>query len=132
MKSTIILLLALAVLNSCSDEKKEPPLTEVGHESVGESIDPVQTDSAVRNTDTYHTIVIRQMEFSPAELRVNKGDTVAWINQDITEHDITELNEEKWSSSKLPAGTRWSMVVSEAADYYCSIHVVMKGKLIIE
>ncbi|MEQ8532127.1 MAG: hypothetical protein RIB86_09755, partial [Imperialibacter sp.] len=70
--------------------------------------------------------------YLPSTLLVNKGDTVAWINQNITEHDITELSKEKWSSSKLPAGTRWSMVVSEAADYYCSIHVVMKGKLIIE
>ena len=32
----------------------------------------------------------------------------------------------------IAMGGSWSMVVTEGADYYCSIHVVMKGKLTVE
>ncbi len=72
------------------------------------------------------------MKFEPKELRLTKGDTVFWINNDITDHDVTEETEKIWTSSKMPAGKSWSMIVNESADYFCSIHVIMKGKLIVE
>jgi plastocyanin len=72
------------------------------------------------------------MKFEPAELKLHKGDTVLWINKDITEHDITEEVGKKWSSSKIPVNKSWYKVVKESADYFCSIHVVMKGKLLVE
>ena len=71
------------------------------------------------------------MKFQPAELTVNKGDTVIWINKDIVPHDITEINR-AWASPLLNTGDTWEKVVTESASYFCSIHVVMKGKLIVK
>lgn len=79
-----------------------------------------------------HTIEIKQMRFEPAELIVQKGDTVVWVNHDIVPHDVTEESTKSWSSSLMPVGKSWRLVVTHSADYYCSIHVVMKGKLVIE
>jgi plastocyanin len=79
-----------------------------------------------------HTVEIRQMKFQPAELVLQKGDTVVWINNDIVAHDVTEEPGKTWTSSLLPVGESWRLVVNESADYYCSIHVVMKGKLIVQ
>ena len=79
-----------------------------------------------------HTVEIRQMKFQPAELVVQKGDTVVWINNDIVTHDVTEEPGKTWTSSVIPVGGSWSMVVNQSADYYCSIHVVMKGKLVVQ
>ena len=79
-----------------------------------------------------HTVEIKQMKFQPAELMVQKGDTVVWINNDIVTHDVTEEPGKAWTSSLIPAGQSWSLVVTQSADYYCSIHVVMKGKLIVQ
>jgi plastocyanin len=79
-----------------------------------------------------HTVEIKQMKFQPAELIVQKGDTVVWINNDIVAHDVTEETNKAWTSSLLPVGNSWSLVATESADYYCSIHVVMKGKLIVQ
>ena len=79
-----------------------------------------------------HTVEIKQMKFQPAELIVQKGDTVLWINNDLVPHDVTEESKKAWTSSLMPAGASWSMVVNESANYYCSIHVVMKGKLVVQ
>ena len=79
-----------------------------------------------------HVVEIKAMKFQPAELVVGNGDTVVWVNRDIVAHDVTEQPGKAWSSSIMPAGTSWSLVVIQSADYYCSIHVVMKGKLIVQ
>jgi plastocyanin len=79
-----------------------------------------------------HTVEIKQMQFQPAELTVQKGDTVVWINKDIVAHDVTEESNKAWTSSILPSGKSWSMVATQSSNYYCSIHVVMKGKLIVQ
>lgn len=79
-----------------------------------------------------HTVEIKQMKFQPEELTVQKGDTVVWINNDIVPHDVTEASKKAWTSSLMPVGAPWSLIVNESADYYCSIHVSMKGKLIVQ
>src|SRR4026208_2089574 len=79
-----------------------------------------------------YTVEIRGMKFQPAELVVRKGDTVVWVNKDIVAHDVTEEPGKAWSSSTLVPGQSWSLIVTQSANYYCSIHVVMKGKLTME
>lgn len=79
-----------------------------------------------------YTIEIYQMKFQPAILTVHKGDTVEWVNKDIVAHDVTQVPNNLWSSSNLPSGKSWKMAVEETDDYYCSIHVVMVGKLIVK
>ena len=79
-----------------------------------------------------YVIEIKQMQFQPALLKVHAGDTIEWVNHDFVTHDVTEETHKDWSSSPLAAGASWRMVANKNADYYCSIHQVMKGKLVIE
>jgi plastocyanin len=79
-----------------------------------------------------YNVEIKQMQFQPALLTLQKGDTVVWINRDIVAHDVTEEPNKAWTSSVMSPGKSWSLVVTQSADYYCSIHVVMKGKLLVE
>ena len=107
LKNSIITLCIILILNGCATE-------------------PVVSIPKV------HTVEIKQMKFQPAELIIQKGDTVVWINNDIVAHDVTEESNKAWTSSLMPVGRSWSLVVNQNADYYCSIHVVMKGKLIVQ
>src|SRR5690349_268713 len=79
-----------------------------------------------------HTVEIRAMKFQPAELLVKKGDTVIFVNQDILVHDVTEEKPKGWKSQPLATGQSYRMVVNESSNYYCSIHPVMKGKLLTD
>lgn len=85
-----------------------------------------------KTTPKIHTVEIKEMKFQPAELKVQKGDTVVWINQDLVAHDITEEVRKAWTSSVIPSGKSWRMVVKQSANYFCSIHPVMKGKIIVQ
>ncbi|MFA5297301.1 MAG: plastocyanin/azurin family copper-binding protein [Lutibacter sp.] len=78
-----------------------------------------------------HVVEIKDMKFQPAELNVHKGDTVIWINKDIVAHDVTEDNK-AWASPPLTTDAIWKNVITKSDSYYCSIHVVMKGKLTVE
>jgi len=89
-------------------------------------------NNTTNNIPKTHTIEIKQMRFQPAELIVQKGDTVIWLNNDIVDHDVTEESSKAWTSSLIPPGKSWRSVVNQNADYYCSIHVVMKGKIRVE
>ncbi len=79
-----------------------------------------------------HSVEITQMKFYPAELRVKKGDKVVFVNHDLVTHDITEESKKVWSSSPLVTDQTWILVVTESVNYFCSIHPVMKGKIIVE
>ena len=79
-----------------------------------------------------YNVEIKQMQFHPADLTVQKGDTVIWTNHDIVTHDVTEEKNKLWTSGPLAPGESRSLVADKSADYYCSIHVVMKGKLIVQ
>ena len=79
-----------------------------------------------------YTVEIRQMKFQPAELKVQKGDTVVFINRDFVTHDVTEESSKSWTSSPLPVGKSWRLAVAKSSNYYCSVHQVMKGKIVVE
>ncbi len=79
-----------------------------------------------------YTVEIKDMKFVPENITVNKGDTVIWINHDMVAHDVTEETAKMWTSGPIAAGGAWKMAVTKEAAYYCSIHVVMKGKIELE
>jgi plastocyanin len=114
MKKGLKTLLAIACLYSCTTQEQKAKGNE--------------TTSVAK----VYTVVIQQMKFTPAELTVYGGDTVRWINHDIVDHNVTEEANKEWSSSTLSPGKSWNMVVKKSANYLCTIHPVMKGKLILK
>jgi plastocyanin len=79
-----------------------------------------------------YTIEISGMKFHPDVITVHKGDTIIWKNNDLVVHCVTEIPDNTWTSSKIPAGASWEMVVNTSSIYFCAIHLVMKGKIIVE
>ena len=72
------------------------------------------------------------MKFHPDGITVHKGDTVIWKNNDLVVHCVTEIPTNAWTSSKIPSGASWKMVVNISSSYFCAIHLVMKGKISVE
>ena len=117
LKNSGFLLCIAVFISSCRPGPEKP---------VQESSDPKRTANKI------YTIEIKAMKFQPAELVVQKGDTVVWVNKDIVAHDVTEEPGNVWRSPALATGQSWTFIVTESANYYCSIHVVMKGKLLVQ
>jgi plastocyanin len=79
-----------------------------------------------------YIVEIKQMQFIPAVVNAQIGDTVTWINKDIVNHDVTEVATGAWTSGVMTLGKSWSLVIANSWDYYCSIHVVMIGRINVQ
>ena len=75
------------------------------------------------------TVVINAMQFTPAILNVRSGDTITWINRDLVDHNVKDTVNNLFYSDTLKNGQSFSWVVSGMADYICTIHPTMTGKI---
>jgi plastocyanin len=79
-----------------------------------------------------HKVEIKGMKFIPAEVTVHKGDTIVWTNNDIVVHNVTETSNKAWKASPIQVGKTWKMAVGQSAEYFCSFHPTMKGKISVK
>jgi plastocyanin len=112
-------LFILVLLSRCTNTPEDTDTKE----------QPVEVKQAV---PAKHYVSIMGMKFKPEIIKVHKGDTIVFSNMDIVDHDVTEEKTKAWTSSVIPAGSKWTMVAMESSDYFCSIHMVMKGKIVVE
>lgn len=73
------------------------------------------------------------MAFDPAVLRVERGDTVVWVNRDLVPHTATAVGKPSWSTGNLTQDQSGHHVASAAGEvpYFCELHPVMKGLLVV-
>ena len=78
-----------------------------------------------------HTVTIDGARFSPADLTVNAGDTIIWVNKDILAHTAT-AKDASFDSKVIQPGKSWRFVVKRkgAVPYTCSFHP-MNGTLTV-
>ncbi len=131
-KGCIYLFFCIVVFQGCSSPEDNAYKLSPEKES-STSVPQMDTYSKVEKAGpNSFTVEIMQMKFQPAELIVKKEDTVIFINRDIVTHDVTEESNKAWSSSSLPTGKSWRLVVIKSSNYYCTIHPMMKGKLLVQ
>lgn len=93
---------------------------------------PAGGNGGESNRVKVHTVQIVQMKFDPAEIHVRKGDKIVFINRDMVIHDVTEETRRAWKSPPIPVGGSWTLVVRRSDRYFCSIHQVMKGRIVAD
>ncbi len=115
MERVMVLILGFwALLGGCKGKNNEYRELEVSH---------------ALNTDT---VEILQMAFKPAMLKIPKGTIVVFVNNDLVDHDITEKSSASWSSGVLKPQQTWIKTFEQNEDYFCSLHVVMKGRVEVD
>jgi plastocyanin len=79
-----------------------------------------------------NTVLIQLASFQPDSLTVPAGTTVTWINRDIVRHTVTST-EGLFDSGRLESGESFSYTFDEPGtfDYYCTIHPIMQGTVIV-
>ena len=117
-RGSLYLLFSVFLLVSCSSTSEKAKLKE--------SAAPKEIPYQV------YTVEIKDMKFVPDSITVKKGDEVVFVNRDMVTHCVTEEKSKSWTSSALPAGESYLLVAEESSDYYCAIHQVMKGKIIVK
>lgn len=80
-------------------------------------------------------VYITDYTFSPEVLKVKKGTTVVWINQDTAAHTVESSDAQNSSqlkaSSLLEKGQRHSITFDTVGtfNYFCGPHPYMKGRV---
>ena len=99
--------------------------------SAGQTILAVAQD---RKADV--TVELRNIEFHPKRIKVKKGDTVRFTNQDKFDHDVyivrtVNLKLVVVDVTRLKAGQDTYVPIKEDGvfDLYCTIHGGMEGKI---
>lgn len=88
------------------------------------------TTQSAQATQATHTVVMKNMEFTPAQMTVAPGDVVVFDNQDIVAHDVTR-DDKGLSSGRLEPGKQWKWTATESMKYFCQIHPDMKGVITV-
>src|SRR5690348_9557736 len=78
------------------------------------------------------SITIDNFSFTPKEITVSKGTTVTWINHDDVPHTVVSPDK-KFKSRALDTDDKYSFTFSDSGTYgyFCSVHPVMIGKVIV-
>ena len=113
----IILFIALS---GCAQQTQQPP--QNGNNS------GTQTGSGETGAKTIE-VTIKDFAFSPAELKVNAGDTVKWTNLDSAPHTVTSDSGSELDSEQLNNGQSFTQTFAQAGTYayHCAVHPMMKA-----
>ena len=79
-------------------------------------------------------IGIDNFNFTPAVLTVKAGTTITWINKDDVPHLIVSTQNKFKPSKVLDTDQRFTTAFAKAGTYayFCSLHPMMQGKVIVE
>lgn len=94
---------------------------------------PSNADSSKKSSSPQETNTVTYQDFAVAQphIKVKKGTTVTWVNQDTAKHDVTPVNEtDSFKASDLFGKNESYTVTFDTVgkfEYFCSPHPYMKG-----
>jgi len=97
---------------------------------------PASMAASASTAKAVHTqqVEIRNFAFAPATLTVPAGTRVVWTNQDEEPHVITSAGAQFASSKGMDTSDSYAVTFSRPGTYayYCSIHPMMVGTVIVQ
>ena len=79
------------------------------------------------------SIAIDNFSFTPNEVTISRGTAVTWVNHDDVPHTVVS-KDQKFRSKALDTNDQFSFTFADAGTYvyFCSVHPVMTGKVIVK
>ena len=95
---------------------------------------PAPTLAPAPSAPTTLQATISGFAFSPREIKIKKGDTVIWTQQDNTVHTVTSDSGSELTSDALSIGGTYTHTFTTAGTfaYHCNPHPGMKGTVVVE
>lgn len=75
-------------------------------------------------------VIMQNLSYNPAEITVDAGEQVTWVNEDSTTHTVTGNG---FDSGDIAAGESYSYTFDTAGSYSysCDYHPSMQGTVIV-
>jgi len=102
----------------------------------GEVIDMGTSEEEIEEEELpqTHTVILRRLGLDPEEIRIKKGDSVIWTNENVDMFDtIIPIGAFEPSSDRIFIGENFTHTFNEAGEFeYVSIVSEVKGKVVVE
>ena len=134
---------ATATTTTSDDEDDDNGLESAAADDTTENVDGADNEEAIVIIPEGSSSLTDDA-YRPNPIEVNTGDTVTWINDDLTSHTATSGNPESGSTGMFggtddspeiigPEGDTQSFTFDEAGEfeYYCTLHPSMVGTVIV-
>ncbi|MFH1276556.1 MAG: hypothetical protein ABIH82_05590 [Candidatus Woesearchaeota archaeon] len=139
LKHIIIILTLLFLVVGCGS-KPEMLETDNGQDAVlsNDFVEDLEdSEVSIPTFSTTEVTVLGKNGFDPAELTVNEGDTVVFINKDPAEKDFSitfqRLGTRIFTNSDITGyGNSWENTFEAGTYYFWTLGYGVKGKLIVE
>ena len=101
--------------------------------AAGEALARASVPAAASAQVTKGTISIANFAFAPKVAEISKGDRITWRNDDDVPHRIQSTKVAFAPSPVLDTRAAYDVVLKDAGeyDYFCSLHPMMTGKIVV-
>ena len=132
MMLLMLVIMSGILLAGCSQNTKEPDYTKTNGATTNSAIVAADDKTAV-TIAAANQITIENFAFKPANLTVQAGTKVTWVNRDSAPHTATSTDQ-RFNSNALDTGDQFSFVFNDKGDYpyFCALHPQMKGQITVK
>jgi plastocyanin len=112
--------------------RNEPPPKAVREASTG-AVTPA-AQSAGNVAPAAARVTIKSLKYSQDTIQIKKGETVEWVNDDLTPHTVTSDSGDELNSGSIDVGAAWRHTFNQPGTfaYVCTFHREMKGSVIVK
>lgn len=73
------------------------------------------------------------LKYSSETIQIKAGETVEWVNDDLTPHTVTSQSGE-FDSGSIDAGETWRHTFTQPGTfpYFCTFHKEMTGTVVVK
>src|ERR1041385_1098052 len=79
-------------------------------------------------------VMMTSSKYSPATIQIAKGETVEWLNDDLTPHTVTSDSGGELNSGSVDVGATWRHTFNQPGtfSYFCTFHRERKGSVVVK
>ncbi|GGA36460.1 cupredoxin domain-containing protein [Dyella nitratireducens] len=109
-------------------------LRAIGMMALGGMVFSCMAADAIPAKSKTYQVAIQNFAFAPKTVTVPAGTRVTWTNRDEEPHVITSAGALFTSSKALDSGDTYAVTFAKPGTYayYCSIHPMMVGTIIVQ
>jgi plastocyanin len=106
--------------------RNEPPPKGAREAAAGQPVGTVAPAAA--------KVAIRSLGYFPDTTQINRGETIEWVNDDLTPHTVTSDGSSGLNSGSIDVGATWSHTFTQPGTvaYFCTFHREMKGTIVVK
>lgn len=125
----IVAAVAVATIGFVAMRSNDTKNTNTGNTSSSQEGNAASGSSDINTPVVVDKVSINDLSFTPANIKVKKGTTVTWTNNDSTAHTISQDASGGPDSQNLEPGDTFNFTFNEVGTfgYHCNIHQEMHG-----